>query len=159
MPHKQFVESASRSQTSIGTFRVLFLLAFHVMLGLLVRSSSTLSTLYAVLTLMIGFFFALTDKQPYRMVYMMGYVTGAEMLWRGTNAQIFWETGKYAISLLAIIGLLRYKGKSPADKRPIFYFVLLLPLCAHFGDHVFQRCCAESKPNEKTDARYNCPSG
>jgi hypothetical protein len=98
-------------QNLVGSFgfRVLFLFATHVVLAFFIRNSPIFSTLHAFLTLMIGLFFIFTDKQPFRLIYLMGYITGAELLWRGTYAQVFWEIGKYAIIFFSFLGLLKYR--------------------------------------------------
>lgn len=108
-------------------FRLLFFLGAHVLLAFLLTSSSIFSTIHAGLTLALGLYFLLRDDQPVRLIYLLGYITGAELLWRGTQARMFYETGKYAIVFLLFIGLLRYRKLLRADKRPLLYFVLLLP--------------------------------
>jgi len=108
-------------------FRIFVLFISHMILAVLLRGSSILSTLHAFVTLGIAFFFLLTDRQPFRLIYMLAYITGAELLWRGTHASIFWETGKYAITFLAFFAMLRYWDLSKVDKRPLFYFIFLVP--------------------------------
>jgi hypothetical protein len=54
-------------------------------------------------------------------------MVGAEPLWRLGHASVFWEYGKYAVSLLLILSLLQQNKLSRADKIPLLYFCLLLP--------------------------------
>jgi hypothetical protein len=104
---------------------VFFLLA-HIPLGFLLNTSNIISTMHAIITMVVGLVFAL-DKKPYKMIYLMGYITGAELLWRATDASIFWETGKYAITLFSILGILLHKKNSKPTIIPLIYFLLLLP--------------------------------
>jgi O-antigen ligase len=60
-------------------------------------------------------------------MYLVAYVTGAELLWRGTQASVFWEYGKYATSVLLVLQMLKQGSFFKSDKRPFVYFVLLLP--------------------------------
>lgn len=105
---------------------IIWLLA-HIGLTIVIRDNPLMSTVHAIFVITTGLFFAFADKESHRTISVLGYIAGAEILWRGTDARIFWETGKYAIALLAVIRLLRHKAPPSIDKRPIFYFVLLLP--------------------------------
>jgi hypothetical protein len=62
-----------------------------------------------------------------RIVGIMAYIVGAEVLWRATGAHVFWEYGKYAVSLLCLLVLLRHPRKILWGKEPVFYFIFLLP--------------------------------
>jgi len=77
--------------------------------------------------LSIGVIWALRDQSPLRSIAILGYITGAELLWRGTGASVFWEFGKYAQILILMILLFRFAGKSKVDTRGIIYFALLVP--------------------------------
>jgi hypothetical protein len=54
-------------------------------------------------------------------------MVGAEPLWRLGHASVFWEYGKYAVSFLLILALLKQNRLPRADKKPFLYFCLLLP--------------------------------
>lgn len=116
-----------QAKAGLDPIQVIAFLMMHIPLALLIQRSSLVSTAHAYLTLGLGLFFLLTDRRPERVIYMVAYITGAELLWRGTHASVFWETGKYEISIFLILALLKYGGLSRADKRPVFYFALLLP--------------------------------
>jgi len=126
---RRYVIPSNPAQQLVGSFgfRLLVFLGAHVLLAFLVRSSSVFSTIHAGLTLALGLYFLMKDDQPFRLIYLLGYLVGAELIWRGTNARVFYETGKYAIVFLVFIGLFRYRKLLRADKRPLIYFVLLLP--------------------------------
>ncbi len=109
------------------TAKVLLLFAFQALLALAVNQVNQVSTLHAYATLAVGAYFLLSDKEPYRLISWMGYVAGAELLWRGTGAAVFWETGKYAIILVSILGLLKGYGKHHPSFSLVPYFILLVP--------------------------------
>ena len=75
------------------TAKILLFFFLQAVLALVIRQANVVSTLHAYGTILVGLFFLVTDKEPYRLVYWMGYVAGAELLWRGTGANVFWETG------------------------------------------------------------------
>lgn len=102
---------------------MIVLALLHPFLALAMYSSSLLATAHALFTLSIGLWFAL-GKDTRKVGYVAAYITGAEILWRMTNAQIFWETGKYFTILILGIALLRSRPwQRPI--APILYFVLL----------------------------------
>jgi hypothetical protein len=103
------------------------LLVAHVPLSLLISRSVAIATIHALVTVAVGFLLALKSRRhPERVAYAAAYVVGAEVLWRMTGAQVFWETGKYAIAAFFIVGfVLVRRRKVPAGA--LLYFALLLP--------------------------------
>ena len=64
-----------------------------------------------------------------RVAYIGAYVTGAEVLWRMSEAAVFWEMGKYATILVFLVAILRGRNwKAPG--LPLMYLLLLLPSVA-----------------------------
>ncbi len=104
----------------------LFLLA-HPVLALAMKASSAISTLHALATLGIGLLWIFKSRSPDKVIPVMGYIIGAEVVWRGTRASVFWEFGKYSLGLLAIAALLKFGLLKRAQKMPLLYFLLLLP--------------------------------
>jgi O-antigen ligase len=107
--------------------RVIFFILIHIPLAFAFRWNSTISTLHALGTFALGLWFLAHDKYPDRLIYVTAYITGAELLWRAMGASVFWEFGKYSVGLLLLLGLLKYRRMFRADKRPLIYFLLLLP--------------------------------
>ena len=106
--------------------RAIGLLALHVPLALLIRGSVQFATAHALATIAVGLWFAASGKKLERVAYVMAYIAGIEVLWRMVRVPLMWETGKYFISALAIIGAVRASGRAiPA--LPVLYFLLLLP--------------------------------
>jgi O-antigen ligase len=102
----------------------------HIPLALLLRFHPLSATLHALLVLGVGLIVLVFDSKrgrvQHRAMLFAAYIVGAEVLWRMTHAQVFWEYGKYAVALLLIIALLR----SQRPRVPVlvlFYFLLLLP--------------------------------
>jgi O-antigen ligase len=77
-----------------------------------------------VITFIVGLFIALTAKNPKKLACVTAYICGAEILWRMTEASIFWEFGKYAIVALMGISLLRMRGVKSAGLPILFFFLL-----------------------------------
>jgi len=102
---------------------LLFIL-LHIGLALAFNSFRMLSTIHAITTLVIGVTIVLTTRSVNRIAWVTAYIAGAEILWRMTEAQVFWEYGKYAIVFLMVITMFRLKKISNAG-LPILYFVLL----------------------------------
>ncbi|MFM8320105.1 MAG: O-antigen ligase family protein, partial [Chloroflexota bacterium] len=121
-------ESRSTSEPdSLSIVKILAFLALNVLLTQLASRSQTFSTIYALVTFLIAFAWLASDKTPIRVIYATAYITGAELIWRGTYAAIFSESGKYAVVLFLGLALLRYRLFARANKVFIFYFLLLLP--------------------------------
>jgi O-antigen ligase len=107
-------------------------LAIHIPLGLVLQQAKGLATLHALVTLAIGVRLAYRRDQPIGRVAIAGaYIVSAEVLWRMTGAALFWEFGKYALSLVCLVALFRHRRLNPAA-RPLaaWYFALLLPSAA-----------------------------
>jgi len=101
----------------------LFIL-IHIPLALWINQSRNVSTVYAMATLIVGLFIALTTRNAIRVAYLAAYIAGAEVLWRMTEARVFWEFGKYAIVAILLVYLLRTRQFKGAG-LPILYFTLL----------------------------------
>jgi O-antigen ligase len=114
---------------SVSLVGALFFLAAHYPLALVMREFSQVATLHALLVFIIGLSWALFGRKPLQVGFVGAYVTGAEVLWRMTDAKIPWEFGKYAVVIIFLAALLRVPGwKLPA--LPFLYFMLLLPSIA-----------------------------
>lgn len=133
-----YVESARGAQTigvnypvrararRAGLFvAVLFILA-HVPAAVAMRQVGQLATLHALVVFAIGFGIALFGRKPMQVGYVAAYITGAEVLWRMSDAQIPWEFGKYATVALFAAALMRLP-RLKVTGLPLLYFALLLP--------------------------------
>jgi len=116
-------------ERSIGWGLITFY-ALHMPLALLIYRSPALATFHALVTFLVGLRWALMGFRSFAQVaYAGAYLVGAEVLWRMTGAQVFWEFGKYGCAALFIVAMLR----SNVLKGPwmaLLYFALLLPSAA-----------------------------
>jgi len=106
-------------------FGMAALVVVHPFLALAMKDSSFLATAHALFTLALGLSFALVSKDIRKVGYVAAYIAGAEILWRMTNAQIYWEAGKYFSIIILGIALFRIKPWQRSS-LPILYFGLLL---------------------------------
>src|SRR5687768_4601180 len=95
----------------------------HVPLVLIMDTNRYVGTVHAVVTIAVGLYF-LRDEKPYRLLYIAAYITGMEVLWRGTGAIIFHEFAKYSISLLLILSMIKQRTMQKIDITPLFYFLM-----------------------------------
>ncbi len=117
---------ARQAQTEY-LLRVLGFIAFHIPLVFLMRWNTDLATVHALLSLSVGLYWLVREQSPAKALYVIAYLTGAELLWRATGANVFWEFGKYANALLLLGLLIKYRLYNHADKTILLYFALLLP--------------------------------
>lgn len=106
--------------------KIILLVLLHIPLALLLRNVRVAATAHALVTFAIGAYIALTTDQIKRVIPIVAYIAGAEVLWRMTKANIFWEFGKYATVAILILALLKTRKISKAG-WPLVYFLLLLP--------------------------------
>jgi O-antigen ligase len=104
-------------------FGLFLLMVAHPLLALAMKTSSLVATAHAGVTLLIGLLLAL-GKDKRKVAYVAAYIAGAEVLWRMTEARIFWEGGKYFTILILGIALLRIKPWQ-RSALPLLYFLLL----------------------------------
>lgn len=111
---------------SVGGARILLFMAIHVPLAFIMQEVRFIATLHAIVSFTVALFIALTSRRIEHVIYAASYIAGAEVLWRMTQADVFWEFGKYATVVVlscAAIHLGRVRGTIAA----LFYFALLLP--------------------------------
>ncbi len=102
-------------------------LALHIPMALLLSRSTQVSTLHGVLTAAVGVWLAVrSGKHPERVAYAAAYVVGAEVLWRMTRSDVYWEFGKYAISGIFLIHLMLNRPRK-LPSAPLLYLGLLMP--------------------------------
>jgi O-antigen ligase len=107
--------------------QVLRLLLLHLPLMLLFRAAPILGMLYSLAIVGVGLHYLVKDEQPTRVVWVIGYLAGAEILWRGAEAALVWEYGKYATLLLCGLILLKYRIVRRAAMWPLLFIAILIP--------------------------------
>lgn len=98
----------------------------HAVLGVLMTRYGAIATAHALVTLLVAVAVAALTPWTEHIAYAAAYVTGAELLWRISDAAVFHEVGKYAVILILGIGLLRLGGRQRIV-LPLAYLAVLLP--------------------------------
>ena len=103
---------------------ILGFILLHIPLALIIQHYPFLSTVHAFTVLGVGLIVCLMGRLDLAAA-VAAYITGAEVLWRMTEASIFWEYGKYATLLICAIGAFRTGVRKISI--PFLYFLLLIP--------------------------------
>ena len=102
--------------------------------AVLMRQHPSLATAQAVASLVLALGVAALSRWVENIAYAAAYVTGAEVLWRVTEARVFHEVGKYALIMILGVGLLRMGGRERMA-LPLAYLAVLLPSAVLTLDH------------------------
>ena len=108
---------------------ILLALAAHAPLALAMQSSRTLATAHALLTVLAMIWILASARTPGPVVGIAAYITGAEVLWRQTAAEIPWELAKYLLIIIFTVGILRFVGKPRQSTKVYLFLAALLPAC------------------------------
>lgn len=108
------------------TIRIALFFLVHIVLGLMMSAFREVATAHAIITVAVGLWLGVSSPRQEQVVWTVAYITGAEVLWRMTQAQIFWEFGKYAVAAVLLITIIR-RGMFRNVALPFMYFALLLP--------------------------------
>lgn len=120
-PHRSGLASRTTNADAFSTF---FILA-HVPLAQLMRQSPTVSTVHALLTFAVGMWWAVSGASSARVLSVVAYAVGADVLWRMTDASVLWEFGKYSIAAISLVAIATRANKFRI--WPAVYFALLVP--------------------------------
>jgi len=101
-------------------------IAAHIPLAILMKARPDLGTVHAFGVLAIGLWWVGSAAPLPRIGTIAAYIAGAEVLWRMTGADVYWEFGKYATIGILLIALVRHRALKP-PAIPLTYFILLLP--------------------------------
>jgi hypothetical protein len=116
-----------QAQSTAWVYGIIAFCLLHIPLALLLHRSSLLSTMHALAAFAVGVWWAFTSpERPIRVAFVGAYITGAEVLWRMTESQVFWEFGKYAVSAIFILSILR-RGRFKGPAAMFAFFALLVP--------------------------------
>ncbi len=84
----------------------------HVVLAAAAQRYWPVATVWALAALLAGLLALTKRRTSERVMIVAAYVVGAELVWRGTDARVFWEYGKYVLILLLGIAVLqRVRGR------------------------------------------------
>jgi O-antigen ligase len=122
----RFDNNAIQILLNSDSFRICAFFAAHALLAASMAWARDIATAHALVTLGAGLWWAATGANSERVAYVVAYITGAEVLWRMTQAQVFWEFGKYSVVIILLVSVLR-QGQLRGSALPLLYFALLLP--------------------------------
>lgn len=120
---------------SLTLSQVVWFLLLHAPLMLIFQTLPILATAHSIFMLLLGFHFLIRDQKATRVAWVLGYLAGAEILWRGLEATIVWEYGKYATILLAGFMILKARAPHSPTVWPVLFVGLLVPgifIAPHF---------------------------
>lgn len=113
--------------------QTLFFLGIHVPLGYLISLNDWIGTLHALFILIYGFNAAL-QRRVDKLLFALGYIAGAEVLWRMSSANLPWETAKYGSIMIVVVALMMEKKRDRIHRKSlrgfpwlIVYLALLIP--------------------------------
>lgn len=125
--HLQTESLAYAALRPISFGAILAAVAIHAPMMQLFLAVPFLATIHSLAVLLAGVYFLGRDEQPIRVTWVIAYIAGAELLWRGAEAAVVWEYGKYATLLLCTLVILKYHLFKRAGPWPWLFLVLLLP--------------------------------
>lgn len=105
-------------------WKLIFLIFLHLGIGQIAYRVPFFSTVYAYAVLLTGIYWALRGN-AIKLAYVAAYLVGAEVLFRMTQAQAFWEFGKYSVGGIFLLYLLTRGIRN--FFLPAVYFSFLLP--------------------------------
>lgn len=127
--NRSAILSSEVSSTSTYSVLIVSFLLVHVLIGVVLRQSSTVAGLHAIIALAVSIWAAVRWSDV-AIASCCAYIVGAEVLWRIAGAPIPYEFGKYAVSLVFLIALVRMGRRAVWRVAPLLYFVVLLPSAA-----------------------------
>src|ERR1017187_2552144 len=92
------------TKLEVGVF--VFLLA-HIPLALFINSFPSLGIIHAFGVLAVGLWYSVFRRDLAVICYVGAYIVSGEVLWRMTDAVIWWEFAKYAIGIIFLTAILR----------------------------------------------------
>jgi O-antigen ligase len=105
-----------------------YLLA-HIALTMLAQRYWSLTTIWALAVPLIGLAVITRGRRIDTLVVVAAYVVGAELVWRGTHARVFWEYGKYVLIVLFGLVLIRHV-RDRVEWRAMLFLACLVPSLA-----------------------------
>lgn len=103
------------------------LIGLHIALGFLLYLIPFLSKIYGALIFLLGLFIVLkTSNKNNEVLYISGYIVGAEVLLRMTGGNLLNEFSKYVVILFMGMGMF-YRSFSKGSVPYWIYILLLIP--------------------------------
>jgi hypothetical protein len=111
--------------------RVIIFLSLHVPLAMAMELSPWVATIHAAIATLYGLRAALVGR-PSQVVYAVAYIGAAEVLWRMSQAFLFWEYAKYALILVVFVAIVVELRQGDEGRRlrhvsPLLLLLALVP--------------------------------
>ncbi len=119
------VHTAVPSGDDYSIWKLGFVLS-HIPLAMVLNALPAVATVHAIVTFGLGMVWASSGTRLERVFYVCGYFMGAEVLWRMCGASLLWEFGKYGVSFVLVIALVR-RGRNKPPLPAILYLLFMLP--------------------------------
>ncbi len=128
---KGLTGNPARDLANSFNVRVILFLALHAPLALAMNMSPWFATAHGVLALLFGLRAALLGRTA-QVIYAVAYIASAEVLWRMSRANLFWEYAKYAVVVIIFVALVAEWGRRTEVLRlrsvwPALMLVALIP--------------------------------
>jgi hypothetical protein len=107
-------------------YLLLFLL-LHAPMAIWLRAQATIPAYHALGVLALGVACVTVRYRPSLAISAAAYVAGAEVLWRMTGTGLFWEFGKYSVSLILLLAFIRLPRHRTTNWWALFFLGLLAP--------------------------------
>jgi hypothetical protein len=105
---------------------LLFVLS-HFPLALGMKSFSSVPTYHALAAFGLGLMWSTVRYRPVLALSAAAYMAGSEVLWRMTGTGLFWEFGKYGVSLILLLVFARLPHHRTTNWWALFYLGVLAP--------------------------------
>lgn len=115
------------TEESLSFSQILFFLLLHVPIMFIFRAAPVIATIHSLIVLLIGLVFLSRDERPTRVAWVLAYLAGAEILWRGVGASLVSEYCKYATILLCVLVILKFRLMGRTTLWPLLFVALLIP--------------------------------
>jgi O-antigen ligase len=103
----------------------LYLVLFHVFIGLVIYFVPFMAKLYGYSIFILGIYFVIkTQNRNNEALIVAAYITGSEVLLRMTGGNISYEFSKYGVMIFVFIGM--YFSGFSKSATPYWFFLLLL---------------------------------
>lgn len=108
---------------AIKNNQYLFLVLFHILLGIIIFYFPFLSKVYSFSIFILKIYFIVkNENKNHEVLYASAYIVGAEVFLRATNGNLSYEFGKYCVVLFMILGI----SFSGIFKKGYLYFAFIL---------------------------------
>jgi O-antigen ligase len=105
---------------------VVLFLAGHAALAIVMHLYKPLATVHGFLALAVGIWLAARARSVVSVACAGAYLVGSEVLWRMIPHYLFYEYGKYAVTAVLGVGMIRLRGARP-HSGAVLAFLLLIP--------------------------------